>query len=203
MVKFFTFEGLDCSGKSLQSKLLASYFINSNVPVFLLKYPLDTNIYSIIHNVALSQYCNPLTELFLFSASLSQLTQSFIKPSLDNGFVVICERYFHSTLAYQGYGRNIPLQDVIHICNLSSLELHPTKTFLLQPPYEVLYQRIVNKINHAPIYNRIQREHKDFHKLVYDGFSEISNLYPYFQTISTDSDPLQIHHEIVSTIKNI
>ena len=101
-----TFEGLDYSGKSTQVQLLADRLTLKDHRVLVLREPGGTDIGEKIRKMLLDKNNEDMTEaseLFLFSASRSQLVQEVVHPALDGGMVVICDRYYDSTTAYQGY----------------------------------------------------------------------------------------------------
>jgi dTMP kinase len=114
-----TFEGLDYSGKSTQVQLLSDRLTLQDHRVLVLREPGGTEIGEKIRKLLLDKTNTGMTEaseLFLFSASRSQLIQEVVHPALNGGMVVLCDRYYDSTTAYQGYGRGIAL-DVIQTIN--------------------------------------------------------------------------------------
>jgi len=107
---FITLEGLEGAGKSTQAKLLADSISEAGYPVTLVREPGGTHIGEAIRGLlADPQYddMSPLTEVFLFAASRTQLVEQVIRPKLGEGTIVICDRYFDATLAYQGFGRGV------------------------------------------------------------------------------------------------
>ena len=110
---FITFEGIDLCGKSTQAKLLYNYLRKTGKKVILVREPGGTLISEKIREILLDKKNSNmkyLTEFLLFSASRYQLTEEIIKPHLKKGYIVICDRYFDSSTAYQGYGGNLDIK---------------------------------------------------------------------------------------------
>ncbi len=110
---FISFEGIDGCGKSTQADLLKSHLESKGETVVLIREPGGSIISEQIREILLNPANDTMdasTEAILLAASRSQLTREVIIPALENGHVVICDRYADSTLAYQGYGRGIKLE---------------------------------------------------------------------------------------------
>ena len=152
-----TFEGLDYSGKSTQVQLLADRLALQDHRVLVLREPGGTDIGEKIRKMLLDKNNEGMTEaseLFLFSASRSQLIQEVVHPALDAGMVVICDRYYDSTTAYQGYGRGIS-PDVIHAINqYATGGLVPDVTFFLDIPIREIEKRM-NSAKTNKVFNKI------------------------------------------------
>lgn len=131
---FITLEGLEGAGKSTQAKMLADKLTEAGYPVTLVREPGGTHVGEAIRGLlADSQYddMSPLTEVFLFAASRTQLVQQVIRPKLGEGTIVICDRFFDATLAYQGYGRGVHPTQIREISDICSWGVRPDVTFLL------------------------------------------------------------------------
>ena len=104
---FITLEGPDGGGKSTQAQKLCAYLRNKGYPVVMTREPGGTKVAEKLRSILLDagNKISPLTELFLYEAIRAQHVQELIKPALDNGKVIICERFSDATFAYQGYGR--------------------------------------------------------------------------------------------------
>ena len=192
---FVTFEGVECSGKTLQSKKSLEYCNQKNIPAILVREPGTTEVGEQLRKILLTQYCTPLTEFFILSASRAQLTETIIQPKLKEGIIVICDRYFHSSLVYQGYGRNLNILDLQEISKKATLELQPSKTFLLKPSFQTTTRRLQEKITSG--LDRIELENTDFHQRIYDGYLELSSQYNYISIIDGDLNPDTIHKQIL------
>ncbi|MGL4677643.1 MAG: dTMP kinase [Brevinema sp.] len=196
---FITFEGIECSGKSLQSQELLEYCHQHNIPAILVREPGGTVLGEELRQIILSQSCTPLAEFFMLSASRAQLTDTVIQPALKNNVVVISDRYFHSSLAYQGYGRNLDLELLKIISEVAILGLQPTKTFLLNPSYQTAQIRLQQKVG----LDRIEQESQEFHQRVYQGFLELTKQYHYISTIDGDLPSEDIHQHIIQELSII
>ncbi len=193
---FITFEGVECSGKSLQSRKLLEYLQSKNIPALLVREPGGTPVGEELRNIVLSQDCAPVAELFIMSASRNQLTNNIILPALAEGKVVISDRYFHSSVVYQGYGRDIDPQIVKDISEVAVMGLKPDKTFILKPKYET----VINRLSQKNQKDRIELESQDFHKKIYNGFLEIADQYDYISILDGDLSPDEIHSVIINEL---
>jgi dTMP kinase len=141
---FITFEGIEKSGKTTQAKLLAERLKAEGYQVLLTHEPGGTpigeDIRAVVLNIIHSEMC-PLAELFLFMASRAQHVEEVVRPHLDRGGVVLCDRFSDSTLAYQGYGRGIPLNTIEELNRIAVSGCQPDLTILLDIPIEVWFER--------------------------------------------------------------
>mgnify|MGYP001481603993 CR=1 FL=1 len=131
---FITFEGIDLSGKSTQAKLLYNYLKKRGKKVILVREPGGTKISEKIRDILLDKNHSgmfSLTEFLLFSASRQQLTEEVIKPHLRKGYFVICDRYYDSSTAYQGYGGQVELKTILSINKTAANGLKPDLTFFI------------------------------------------------------------------------
>src|SRR4030095_6968148 len=131
---FITFEGIDLSGKSTQLKLLEEYLKKKKKKVISVREPGGTKISERIRETILNKEHNMmeyLTEFLLFSASRHQLTKEVIIPHLKKKYFVLCDRYFDSSTAYQGYGGKINLDVINKVNKISTTGLTPDLTFLI------------------------------------------------------------------------
>jgi dTMP kinase len=137
-----------------------------------------------------------LTELFLYFASRAQHTVEKIKPALKSGKAVISDRYFDSTLAYQGEGRNIPNQKIAEINSFATGGLIPVLTFLIDVPAEIGMNRLTTK-------DRIEKESLEFHNRVRGSFLTIARENKERIKIIDGMRPIEeIRKEIASIVLN-
>jgi len=144
---FITFEGGDGSGKSVQSRCVYRRLTEENIPAILTREPGGTRLGEAITRWLKWHPETPLsgtTELFLFSASRAHLVSEVIKPALVQGKVVICDRFYDSTLAYQGYGRGLSTKIIHEAIHLATDGLKPDITFLLDVTPDVGQDRKAN-----------------------------------------------------------
>ena len=139
---FITFEGLEGCGKTTQAKMLFDFLIKQRIPSIYTKEPGGTKIGDKIRKILLDQKNDGMdykTEMLLFLASRAENVRLIILPALEEGKVVISDRFYDSTTAYQGYGRGIDLKIIKHLNNLVVGKAIPDLTFILDiDPYEGL-----------------------------------------------------------------
>ena len=191
-----TFEGLDYSGKSTQVQLLADRVTLQDHRVLVLREPGGTDIGEKIRKMLLDKNNDGMTEaseLFLFSASRSQLIQEVVHPALDGGMVVICDRYYDSTTAYQGYGRGIPLDVIQAINRYATGGLVPDLTFFLDIPIREIEKRM-----HTAKTNRDRMESNgiEFYDRVRNGFLQIAKTESRYCVVN-GLQPIDDLHELI------
>ncbi|HOM65512.1 MAG TPA: dTMP kinase [Ignavibacteriales bacterium] len=172
---FVSFEGIDFSGKTTQIKKLINYFEQSNQKYCLVREPGGTQVSEQIRNILLDKKninLLPETELLLFSAARAQLVRELIKPKLLEGYVVIADRFYHSTIAYQGYGRGIDLKSVDTITKFAVGDTIPDLVFILDIDYETSQKR-ANLCNERTK-DRIEVSEKEFYNKVREGYIHLA-----------------------------
>lgn len=167
---FITFEGIDGCGKSTQAGRLYRYLKRSGYPVLFLREPGGTAVSEKIRRLILDprQEITALTELLLYEAARSQVTAEVIAPALNNGKIIVCDRYFDSTTAYQGWGRGLDRRLIARLNNLASGNIEPDLTFV----FDVDYQTSLNRRGKKP--DRLEREKKAFFSRVRNGFKSLA-----------------------------
>ena len=175
MSLFITFEGGEGCGKSTQAKLLCRRLNGLSFPALLTYEPGGTDLgKKIKHLVKFSHInINPLTETMLFNASRAQLVADVIKPALEKGTIVICDRYADSTTAYQGYGHGLDLSIVKEANKVATQGLEPDLTVLLDVPVEIGLER-KRKLKT----DRFQSQSRAFHQRVREGFLKLAKAKP-------------------------
>ncbi len=172
---FITFEGIDCCGKSTQARLLAERLEDSGRTVQLLREPGNTRLSEHIREILLNKEyteMNERTELLLFAASRAQLVDEVILPALENNTVVVCDRFFDSTVAYQGYGRQLPLEDIIHINRIATQELVPDMTFFIDITPETAFERCRERLEAER--DRMEESGIRFYERVINGYMHLA-----------------------------
>lgn len=174
---FITVEGTDGSGKTTQIQLMKQYLENRGYQVILTREPGGTQVSEKIRDLVLDKEnsdITPITEMILYAASRAQHVSQLIKPALEEGKVVICDRFVDSSYAYQGFGRNIDLKAIADVNRIAVNGIIPDITFFLDIDVETAIMRRVA----ATEADRIEQEKLDFHKNVYEGYKKLSVLYP-------------------------
>jgi dTMP kinase len=178
---FITFEGTEGSGKSTQLKLLSEQARVLNRPFRFLREPGGTPIgEEIRHTLQHSQQNAAMTgeaELLLVNASRAQLTREVIRPALAGGEIVVCDRFYDSTTAYQGYGRKLDLDWVQRIIDFAVGDTRPNLTLLLHVPLAVSEQRRQNRSG-APARDRMEEAGRAFFERVEKGYLAIAEAEP-------------------------
>ncbi len=175
--KFITFEGPDGSGKTAQLDLLVEEFIQAGYPILRTREPGGTSIGDQIRSTLLDLKNTAMidrTEALLYQAARAQLVDEVIRPHLENGGIVISDRYADSTLAYQGYGHQNTVASLEGIIHYATGGLVPDLTLLLDLAPEVGLQRRMD----AGGFNRLDSYDIDFHRRVRAGYLELVNADP-------------------------
>lgn len=175
---FITFEGPDGSGKTTQIQLLYRYLREQGYPVYLTREPGGTSIgdqiRAVLHDVRNTEM-RPEAEILLYSASRAQLVGQVIRPRLAAGDVVLCDRYAESTLAYQGYGRQLDLPTLRAITAFATGGLRPDLIVYLDLPVEEgLRRRLAAYQTCGEEWNRLDQEEVAFHRRVRAGYLEMA-----------------------------
>jgi dTMP kinase len=173
---FITFEGGEGCGKSTQSRLLLEKLHQQNIPVVLTHEPGGTALGNEIRRVLKREQgipISPQAELFLFVASRAQLVAELIRPALKEDKVVICDRFAHSTLVYQGYGRGLDLTTLEMVNNMATENLQPDLAILLNISPE---QGLTRK---GSLKDRFELEDLSFHRRVREGYLKMAAAEPY------------------------
>jgi len=176
MSLFIVFEGEEGSGKSLQSKLLYDRIRDLKIPSILVHEPGGTPLGEEISRILKSNKdleIGPLAELLLFNASRSQLVSRVIRPALDKGQIVVCDRFTASTIVYQGYGRGLEPELIECMNDASTGGLTPDIAFLLDMPVE---KGLARKA--AEGLDRFEREQAVFHERVRQGYLALAAAEP-------------------------
>ncbi len=168
MSLFITFEGAEGCGKSTQARALWQRLVRRGISAVLTYEPGGTVLGNRLRYVLkrrLQDKISALGELFLFAACRIQLINEVIRPSLEQGKVVICDRFSDSTIAYQGYGRGLNLETIEDINDLATEGIKPDLTVLLDIPARKGLSRKGSRSN-----DRFESENMAFHRKVRDGY---------------------------------
>lgn len=172
---FISFEGGDGSGKSTQIQILREFLEERGYDVIITREPGGTPISEKIRSIILDKAnseMDDMTEALLYAAARAQLVSQVIRPALEEGKVVICDRFVDSSMAYQAYARG--LGDSVKTINAFAVgDCMPDLTILLKVNPQVGSSRIGNRER-----DRIELASSDFHKKVYEGYLQLEKLYP-------------------------
>ena len=168
---FITFEGIEGSGKSTQAGLLKTFLEGQGLEVLMTREPGGSPIGEQIRRILLDPGNHgmvPLAELLLYEASRCQHVEAVIKPALESGKLVICDRFFDASTAYQGYARGLGIKMVGELNLVATGGRKPDLTIVLDLPVEIGLKRLGKKLD------RIEREAVAFHERVRQGYLRIA-----------------------------
>jgi dTMP kinase len=202
---FVTFEGIEGCGKSTQLQLASAWLNKQNIPHLVTREPGGTMIGTAIRKILLSEKTvelQPVAEALLYLADRFQHIVEVIRPALDSGKIVLADRYHDSTVAYQGYGRGIPVQWIENIWLGSNAALVPDLTILLDLDPQIGLQRSLEKLRARGLdESRFEKEALEFHIRVREGFLELARLDPNrFRIIDGSQSTELIHHKIAQIL---
>lgn len=195
---FITFEGIDGCGKTTQIKLLAEYLDQNGVKNVMLREPGGVKISEEIRTLLLDadEKIEPITELMLFSAARAQLVETLLKPKLAAGISVLCDRFYDSTTAYQGYGRGLDVAMIDNINKAATGGLEPDLTLFLDISIAESKHRTCRQIA-----DRIEQSGDNFFERVRAGFIALSEKYPNrVKRIQGEGNVESVRNQIVAII---
>ena len=205
---FVTFEGPDGGGKSTQIHRLAAHLAQQGAQVYCTREPGGTEIgeqiRQVLHRVDNTRM-TPNAEILLYSASRAQLVAEVVRPRLEAGEIVLCDRYADSTYAYQGYGRGLDLNALKMITRFATGNLVPNLTIFLDLPVEVGLQRKLQASRAGEgEWNRMDQLKADFHRRVRAGYLEMARLEPdRWVHINADQPVEVVHQTICEAVGNL
>lgn len=176
---FITFEGTDGSGKTSVIKEVEKHFSNQGYQVLITREPGGIRISEKIRDILLGKEypeMDPRTEALLFAASRRQHLMEKIKPALEAGMLVLCDRYVDSSLVYQGIARNLGIDEVWNINAFAIENFLPELTILVDVLPEIALARIHKNLNREV--NRLDLEQRSFHDLTYFGYQSLLTKFP-------------------------
>lgn len=195
---FITFEGTDGCGKTTQIEMLKDYFEKQGRTVLLTREPgakgLGTKLREILLNY--DGEVSPVCESFLFLADRAQHVDTIIKPAVAKGEIVLCDRHTDSTVAYQGYGRELDIEQIKMLNNIATSGLKPDLTFIFDIDIDTAQKRVgKNK-------DRMESAGIEFFKRVRNGYLEIAKQEPERVKVLDGSKSIEtIHNELLEILQ--
>jgi dTMP kinase len=197
---FIAFEGGEGTGKSTQSKLLAQLLEQEGESVLLTREPGGTDLGKDLRKILLGHETgaiSPRAEALLYAADRAHHVYSVIRPALERGEVVITDRYFDSSAAYQGAGRVLNPAEVARISRWATESLYPTLTILIDVPAEIGLGRLQSR-------DRLEAESNDFHERVRQEYLQIAMMDPERYFVVDGTQPVdEIHRQITERVSEI
>ncbi len=176
---FITFEGPEGSGKSTHANLLASYLREQGYDVVMVHEPGGTAIGNLIREILqhdkTGEPVSAGAETLLFEASRAQLVSRVILPALTDGKIVVCDRFFDSTTAYQGYGRGLDMKKILALNEFATGGIKPDLTILMDIDVTRGFERVASRnAQKGMAKDRIEREAISFHEKVRAGYLDLA-----------------------------
>ncbi len=201
--RFITFEGPEGSGKTFQAARLHERAVAAGVPSLLAREPGGTIVGERIRElvlVATEVRIDPRADALLFSAARAQHVSEVVAPALEAGRLVICARYSDSTIAYQGYGRGLPIESLRTLQAFATAGLVPDLTILLDVPAEIGLARKSQdeQLRFESAFDLA------FHERVRDGYRAIAAAEPErFAIVDAQADPMAVHAAVIAAVARL
>ncbi len=204
MIRFITFEGGDGTGKTTQIQTLEKYLHELKRACVVTREPGGTALGRLIRKVLLEVGESEIaasTELFLYLADRAQHVNEIVRPAIESGITVLCDRFTDSTLAYQGYGRGLDLIWLRRLNETAGGGMSPDLTLLFDCPVEIglarTAQRRAQSKSDRPQEDRFEREKLEFHERVRQGFLELARAEPgRFRVIDASGSIEQVTEQV-------
>jgi thymidylate kinase len=204
--KLITFEGVDGSGKTLQLQMVADYLAGRQVDFITTREPGGTALGRRIRDAILdpeSSGVEPLAELLLYAADRAQHVRKVIHPSLARGAVVLSDRFFDATTAFQGYGRKFDLELIAHLNELATGGIKPDLTLIFDLEVDDALSRVKHR-SHVTNPDRLDSEPREFHESVRKGYLEIAAREPdRIVVIEAGSTPKIVFEQVIATVDRL
>ncbi len=199
---FIVLEGPDGAGKSTVSKGIAAYLEKFGHEIVFSREPGGTAISEKIRDIILDCEHSEMadtTEALLYAASRAQHVAEKIKPLVDSGKTIICERFYHSSLVYQGIGRGLGVEPVRAINAFAIQQTYPDLVIFLDIDPEKALMRKLEKTQG----DRLELESLDFHQKVYEGYKQIIRLSPEIQVVDATGEENTVIRKVLKILEKV
>jgi len=200
-----TLEGIEGSGKSTQASLLRDALLDARIPVSLTREPGGSPLAEKVRDLILHSSEEPMApgaELLLFLAARAQHVARTVRPALDRGEVVVCDRFTDATLAYQGGGRTIPEPILTTLNEWATGGIKPARTYLLDVPVDLGLQRASRRSGEQP--DRLEKESRTFFEAVRARYLDLARREPERIVVLRGTDPKDaLAHQIWEDVQRI
>ena len=196
---FITFEGADGCGKTTQSELIKKYLEDTGRKTLWTREPGGAELGKELRKILLHYdgYVAPECEAFLFLADRAQHVETVIKPAVDSGMIVLCDRYTDSTVAYQGYGKGIDITRINYLNDLATGKFYPDLTLVFDVDSEIAQKRV------GADKDRMESEGSGFHQKVRYGYLRLAEEYPYrIKIINANNSIEQVFEDTKKAVEN-
>jgi len=204
---FITFEGPEGSGKSTQVKLLAELLASKRISYILTREPGGTDfsekVRSILKDTSLNKVLSLKTEALLFQAARAQHVFEKIKPALDDGKVVICDRYADSSTVYQGVARGLGKEEIEALNKFSTCNLQPNLTLLMDIDPKIGLSRAHIRENCSVQKDRFEEQNLSFHLEIREAFLKLAKEHSdRFRVVDASQEVSIIHNQIIKILRD-
>ena len=192
---FFSFDGIDGTGKSTQMKQFVGFLTSRGHDVLTCRDPGGTILGERLREILLHKAEIPLAgraEMLLYMASRAQLVDEVIRPAIDEGRIVVCDRFLLANVVYQGHAGGLDVEDLWQVGEVAVAGTHPNVTFLL----DMEVGEAARRMNREP--DRMESRGLDFMQRVREGFLREARRRPEIVVINADRDVDTIHAEILA-----
>ena len=197
--KFITFEGCEGVGKSTQLRLLKEYLEQTGQDAVFTREPGGTPLAEKIRNIILTEDMDAESEALLFAAARCDHIDNLILPALNEAKLVICDRYIDSSIAYQGFARNLGYDKVAHYNAYPMATCMPDAVVFIDMNPLNSWRRQKGKVIEN---DRMEKENDTFHLNVYKGFKEMEKIQNNYLSIVPDVDKTVTHEKILTALRN-
>jgi dTMP kinase len=175
---FITFEGIEGAGKSTLIAGLTAELASIGAEVLVTREPGGTSMGDAVRSIFIDpgMRIDPLAEAFLVNAARAQLVSERIAPALKTGAIILCDRFFDATVAYQGYGRGLDIEMLIRLSLIATQSIAPDMTFLIDIDAELSHRRVAARGGA----DRLEREGEGFHDRVREGYLQLAQRFSRF-----------------------
>lgn len=197
---FVTFEGIDCSGKTTQIELLKKTFSGRKDIIFTSN-PGETQLGKELRKILLHRKdlkLSEINEMFLFFTGIHDNYEKIVLPATSQNKIVFCDRYYDSTIAYQGFGRRLDMNKILKLVEVSALP-EPNLTFLFRIDFNVFIERSEKKDSK----DKMENSKSQFYKNVISGYDELAKIYKGRYIVLDGSKPIELlHRETIGILKS-
>lgn len=201
---FITFEGGEGSGKTTVIEKVENYYLEKGFNVVRTREPGGSKIAEDIRNIILdvdNVNMDPITEAMLYAASRRQHLVEKVTPYLEKGYIVLCDRFIDSSLAYQGYARGLGIDKVYQMNLMATNGLLPDVTIYVDVKPEVGLSRIKSNNREQ---NRLDLEKLSFHQNVYEGYHQVAQMFnDRFKVINGEQTREQVFNDTIKVLDEI
>lgn len=203
---FITFEGGEGSGKTTLIEKIKGWYQEQGEEVIVTREPggvlLGEEIRALLLETREAKV-SPIAELLLFLAARAQHVEELIRPSLEEGKIVLCDRFSDSTVAYQGYARELGVEESLHLCQVATGSLDPNLTFYLDITPDIGLER-ARGTTKTEKKDRIEAEKIEFHEKVRQGFLSLAERFSSrIHTLNASEKPDQVFKQAVEVLKRV